>query len=592
MTAQPYPEQTWPSQDSIVFCRTRDPYGHFSNMASGYPLDDSETGLTFQSSEGLYQAAKFPHDPARQRRIAAAKNAYMAKQIAYEPAAVPEPQWEAHKVAAMRRALQAKLTQHPQRFGALLRQSGRRPIVEYSSKGDRFWGAAPAGPAGQLQGRNVLGCLLMELRQELLNAEAASDRPVAAPAAAGTDPESQPTTAAAPKPADPPADPNPAPRRPTFAGLPRRDQVTMPRSGGGGWGGRRSPAEFPAAPAAKAKTHAASNGAAGAAVMAAAPAAPRNALPLTQSKASAPAAAAPANPAPYKLGDTAISALKASSLLSPGTGFMSEYHGSLNPYSGCTFGCGYCYAANFTRSEQEQDSWGKWVKVKANLDALLDALTPGEYNGKVLYMSTVTDPYQPLERQAQVTRHLLTRLVAEHPQMRLVVQTRSPLVNRDQDLFHQLLAAGGKVQVNFTVTTDSEAVRKAYEPGCPSIPARLKAATAMRASGIPTAITATPMLPLENVESFLATLRETGVTRYIIQPFKLPAVKGEGEAGKFVARTDRKAVELTRAHYGLPEQAAAAAYQQEYRRHRERFRQEFPDLGEGKDGFQPPWPSR
>ena len=583
MTAPQYPERTWLRPDSLVFCRTQDPYGHLSNMAAGYPLADPETGWTFQSSEGLYQAAKFPHDPARQRRIAAAPNAYTAKRIAYEDAAVLEPQWATHKVDAMRRALQAKLAQHPKAFGALLRQTGEQDIVEHSTKGDSFWGAVPAGSAGQLKGRNVLGCLLMELRAELRKAEQA---PPAQP--------QEPANASDPAPANPPP-PGPnkePPRRPTFAGIPRRDQVTMPS------GFRRKPggAAAPAAPRKAAATAAPATATASAtAAVMTAPAAPQASAPAAPNTTTAPtapaASAAPAS-APYRLRNTAIATLRASSLLSPGTGFMSEYHGSLNPYSGCTFGCGYCYAANFTRSEQEQASWGQWVKIKANLDSLLDALTPGEYDGKVLYMSTVTDPYQPLERQAQVTRHLLTRLVAEHPRLRLVVQTRSPLVNRDQDLFQQLQAQGGKIQVNFTVTTDSEAVRKAYEPGCPSIPARLKAATAMQSAGIPTAITATPMLPLENVEAFLETLQETGVSRYIIQPFKLPTVKASGEAGKFVARTDRKAVELTMAHYGLPEKEAAAAYQQEYRRHRDRFRQIFPDLGEGKDGFQPPWPSR
>ena len=555
MPENQFPEKNWLRQDSIVFCRTTEAFGPLSNMAAGYPLTDPDTGLAFQSSEGLYQAAKFPHDPARQRRIAVAPNAYTAKQVAYAAGASPAADWEDRKVDAMRRALHRKLAQHPERFGALLLQTGDQPIVEYSGKGDRFWSAVNAGLAGQLKGRNVLGVLLMELRARFREHPQEFHRPrrqaQPAPAAKAAIPES---AAAAKAPAGNGG-------KPDFgSAMPHRDQAMDPAAA------RRSDStnarSAMASPAAQAR-----------------PAAPE-----------APEPSAGNGQYPDRIGNTRISTIQPTALLSPGNGFMSEYYGSLNPYSGCSFGCGYCYAANFTRSQRDQDEWGRWVQIKENLDRLLDQVPPGTYNGQVLYMSTVTDPYQPVERKTGIVRRLLTRLAAEHPRLRLVVQTRSPLAVRDQDLFQQIRETGGKVQVNFTVTTDSEAVRKAYEPGCPSIPARLKAAAAMQQAGIQTAITATPMLPLQDCAGFIETLKSTGVTRYIIQPFKLPTNPDQAENGRFIARTDRKAVELTAAHYGQPAAQAARSYQDEYRRHREQFRRAFPGLGEGKDGFRPPWP--
>ena len=82
----------------------------------------------------------------------------------------------------------------------------------------------------------------------------------------------------------------------------------------------------------------------------------------------------------------------------------------------------------------------------------------------------MTDPYQPVERTLELTRDLLREL-ADHHQPRLVVQTRSPLVTRDLDL----LVRFEHVQVNVTVTTDDDEVRRAFEPSCPNNRVRLKA---------------------------------------------------------------------------------------------------------------------
>ena len=50
-------------------------------------------------------------------------------------------------------------------------------------------------------------------------------------------------------------------------------------------------------------------------------------------------------------------------------------------------------------------------------------------------MSSVTDPYQPIERELKLTRRLLQVMVERSEKPKLVVQTRSPLVSRDCNLF-------------------------------------------------------------------------------------------------------------------------------------------------------------
>ena len=177
--------------------------------------------------------------------------------------------------------------------------------------------------------------------------------------------------------------------------------------------------------------------------------------------------------APNRIGQTQVTYRPARDILTKTSGFIKTYDFTLNPYSGCSFGCSYCYAAFFSRDPVQQDNWGLWVNAKQNAARLLDDLKPGELDGKRIYMSSVTDPYQPLEQKIELTQQVLKKLARHRP--KLVVQTRSPLVTRDIQLFQEIEKKGGRVQVNMTVTTDDEDVRKTFEPGCPSNPARLKA---------------------------------------------------------------------------------------------------------------------
>ena len=187
---------------------------------------------------------------------------------------------------------------------------------------------------------------------------------------------------------------------------------------------------------------------------------------------------------PNRIGPTQVTYRPARDILTKTSGFINAYDFTLNPYSGCSFGCSYCYAAFFSRDQAQQDNWGLWVNAKQNAARLLEDLKPGELDGKRIYMSTVTDPYQPLEQRILLTQQILEEL-ANHHRPKLVVQTRSPLVTRDIPLFQEIKQRGGRVQVNMTVTTDDEDVRKTFEPSCPSNPARLKAIQQIQKAGIP-----------------------------------------------------------------------------------------------------------
>ena len=297
---------------------------------------------------------------------------------------------------------------------------------------------------------------------------------------------------------------------------------------------------------------------------------------------------APAKPL-EPLGQAQVQALTVGpNIIGPGTGFLDTYDGVLNPYSGCTFGCDYCYASQFQKSAARVNAWGKYVDVKANAARRIAEYPAGLWNGKSVYMSSVTDPYQPIEGREKVTRAVLEGLAARHPRIKLVVQTRAPLAVRDLDLYQELLARGGRVQVNYTLTSEDETARRLFEPGCPSLPARRKAAARFAAAGIPTCFTLTPLLPVLDIQELIRQIQEAGVSKVIVQPFKMP-VEAANQAGGMQAKTDRKALARCVEWYGGDAQSAAREYRREYAANLKALQAAFPRLGQGKDGFRPPF---
>ncbi|MFI5385662.1 MAG: radical SAM protein [Fimbriimonadales bacterium] len=198
--------------------------------------------------------------------------------------------------------------------------------------------------------------------------------------------------------------------------------------------------------------------------------------------------------APDRLGPATIGLRPRSKVLSVAKGMIADaFDYSLNPYVGCGFACSYCYAANFVADEQRKADWGKWVDIK--IDAV-EQIARADLRGKRIFMSSATDPYQPLEQRVRLTRRILEVLVPMQPV--LSVQTRSPLVTRDLDLLARL----DQVRVNMSITTDSEEVRKRFEPSCASIDRRFEALGEVSAAGIPLNVCISPMLPIESPRRF------------------------------------------------------------------------------------------
>ena len=284
---------------------------------------------------------------------------------------------------------------------------------------------------------------------------------------------------------------------------------------------------------------------------------------------------------PERIGKTEVGYRKARSILNKGSGFLADYDYTLNQYAGCSFGCTYCYAVRFAGREDAETSWGQWVDVKENALALMQKFVPGALDGKRIYMSSVTDPYQTVDRRVGLTRALLGVLAERHAP-KLVVQTRSPDVTRDIDLFTEIERRGGRVQVNMTVTTDDEELRRVFEPGCPSNAVRMKAISEVHAASIQSCITMTPLLLVKDAEAFADSLLSTGVRRYITQPFHT----GKAE---FVAGTREGALKLMAERLGCGPANVVGDHQRHYDKVRAVLVRRLGDIGEGRDGFAPPF---
>lgn len=221
----------------------------------------------------------------------------------------------------------------------------------------------------------------------------------------------------------------------------------------------------------------------------------------------------------------------ASRALTPTGGFLKGFGFTLNPYVGCAFGdnggCPFCYVRALPVARAESGPWGAWVVAKQNLAAILEReLTALDASRRLaaatIFMSSATDPYQGLERRLKLTRAALEAFL-RHPPRRLLVQTRSPIVERDLDL---LRALGERVIVSLTIETDDDSVRRGLTPTSPSVDRRLRCARRIRAAGVFVQVTVAPMMP--NHPARFAAMLDEVARRVIVDTY----FDGDGANGR------------------------------------------------------------
>ncbi|MFB0565705.1 MAG: radical SAM protein [Candidatus Aminicenantaceae bacterium] len=161
----------------------------------------------------------------------------------------------------------------------------------------------------------------------------------------------------------------------------------------------------------------------------------------------------------------------------------------LNPYTGCQVGCKYCYARLFMkRYSGHKEPWGEFVDIKVNAPELLRKQLEKARKGKV-WISSVCDPYQPLEEKHRLTRQCLEELLKK--QFPVNIQTKSVLVLRDLDL----LKGFEEIDVGFTITTDNEKIARLFESRASKVEQRLAALEKIHSRGVRTFAFIGPILP-------------------------------------------------------------------------------------------------
>ncbi|MEI8041591.1 MAG: PA0069 family radical SAM protein [Verrucomicrobiota bacterium] len=189
------------------------------------------------------------------------------------------------------------------------------------------------------------------------------------------------------------------------------------------------------------------------------------------------------------------------------------FDASINPYRGCEHGCIYCYA----RPTHEYLGFSAGldfetrIMVKEDAPALLrEELASPRWIPRVIGLSGVTDPYQPIERRLKLARGCL-EVLAEFRNPVSVV-TKNGLVARDLDLLSEL-ARYQAAMVMISLTTLSTELRAILEPRTSPPAARLGAIRALAAARIPVGVLVAPVIPGltdHEIPALLAAAAEAG----------------------------------------------------------------------------------
>lgn len=181
------------------------------------------------------------------------------------------------------------------------------------------------------------------------------------------------------------------------------------------------------------------------------------------------------------------------------TGFPADY--CINPYRGCAHACIYCYARFMKRFTGHTEPWGSFVDIKINAVEVLKKELSRTKKGSV-FLGTVTDIYQPLERKYKLTRGILETLLGYDWPVSLL--TKSNLVVRDIDLLKKL----SDVEVGLSITTLDAKISCWFEPRASLPRERIGALKKLHSKGIRTYAFLSPMLPgLVNFEKIFSVLK-------------------------------------------------------------------------------------
>ena len=194
---------------------------------------------------------------------------------------------------------------------------------------------------------------------------------------------------------------------------------------------------------------------------------------------------------------------------------------SINPYLGCFHRCSYCYAQYMVKNKRIPSNlhWGEYVYAKINAPTILLKDLRRHTAGRIL-MSSVTDPYQPLELRYKLTRRILKILSRRDFEVTLL--TKSHLVLRDSDIIGKFNSE--MIEVGLTITLLNDELRRIFEPNSSSTMRRIEALRILKSRGIRTFSFLGPLIPIVcewDLEKLLNKLSSIGVEYIVVDKLNI-----------------------------------------------------------------------
>lgn len=201
--------------------------------------------------------------------------------------------------------------------------------------------------------------------------------------------------------------------------------------------------------------------------------------------------------------------------------FLDDY--TINPYSGCSFNCLYCYIRGSKYGEHMEEK----LAVKTNAAELLDKqlgnrAKKSQYG--IIVLSSATDPYLQIEEEYELTKQLLEVILKHRFPVHII--TKSDLVVRDFGLLRKIEKAAilpndldkrlsQKVFITFSFSTLDDNVAKIFEPGATPPTVRLETLKSALKEDFLSGVSLMPLLPHisdtgENLEKMFSEFSKIG----------------------------------------------------------------------------------
>ncbi len=200
----------------------------------------------------------------------------------------------------------------------------------------------------------------------------------------------------------------------------------------------------------------------------------------------------------------------------------------VNPYTGCEFGCIYCYASFMGRFVNEPiENWGNYVYVKTNAVELFKKELPSIPKNSTIFLSSVTDAYQGVEAKYKLTRGVLEEIAARQYPGPVSIQTKSMMVTRDIDILKKI----PDIEVGMTVTTTDDELGRFMELRATAASMRIETLKKLNEAGIRTFAFVGPLFPHfrykpELLDKLFADLAESGTKELYVEHINLsPYIK-------------------------------------------------------------------